>query len=1009
MKRIFLPQRLFPFFIFFVCHITLNAADLPPGFAEVLIAQNLNPVAMTIDHHGRIWLAEKDGRVLIIDENGQVQSDPFITLQVDDENERGLLGIALHPDMDQHPYVYLYYTVPFANHNRLSRFRANGDLALPGSEEILLELDQLSGKVHNGGAMLFDHQEKLLIATGEAAFSPNAQNLDNLLGKILRLNADGSIPTDNPFYQQLDGNNRAIYAYGLRNPFSMAFDPVEKKILVNDVGAGNYEEVNEIIAGKNYGWPLIEGPIDNQIPPDNYQDPLFAYNHDQGCAIVGAAFYRSKLSHFPANYQGNYFYADYCSGDIHMLNPETGQSLATFATHINRPLAILVDPHSGELYYLARAGLGGGSNQDNTSSRDGTLWKVFYQGNGRPFISVQPQPTLVSVGDSAVFTVRASGSIPLSFQWHQNGIIVPDAVKSTLILENVTLADDQSTYFCIVSNQFGADTSNSAMLSATVNQRPIPLITMPIHSNRFHAGDTIRFKGSATDPEQGVLSDTALSWQVDWHHANHTHPSLGPINGISDGYWVVPLVNETDPEVWYRIYLTATDNEGLSQTTYVEIFPEINQHFITGKSGIELNLDGQLLKLPITYESMIGLQRTLVAPAVFNGEDSIFLFKKWGDDNNDLRRIFYTPEKPDTLEVIYEGFALGDGEGLLGEYFVDPEFDLDGEPVLVRQDAQVDFKWGNNSPDNDLLPVDGFTVRWTGEVQAIFSESLSFITHSDDGVRLWVNDSLLIDQWGPQSATEHQGDIVLEANKRYQIRLEYLEIAGGAQISLFWESPRINREIIPSRQLYLPAAKSKLSGEIWLDENRNDFYDIEENPIENLTLVLYDRDTTFIAATTTQLDGNFTFSELKADDYFLQGLSLSTGLQLEPGTGFEADETTPFFRLIPGEEKRLFLSYYPIFSTSTTEMQSMGLGNIGLYPNPVREQLQINMYATINQKGKVQIIDALGRRITQQVIEIRVGENRPTINVTGLASGFYLLSLETPFGKQVRRFIKRGF
>ena len=130
-------------------------------------------------------------------------------------------------DSASNQFIYLYYTVPGSPaHNRVSRFTANGDVALAGSETIVMELENLSTATnHNGGALHFGPDGKLYIAVGENANSSNSQTLSNRLGKILRINADGSIPADNPFFSQTSGANQSIWALGLRNPFTFSFDP----------------------------------------------------------------------------------------------------------------------------------------------------------------------------------------------------------------------------------------------------------------------------------------------------------------------------------------------------------------------------------------------------------------------------------------------------------------------------------------------------------------------------------------------------------------------------------------------------------------------------------------------------------------------------------------------------------------------------------------------------------------------------------------------------------------
>jgi len=203
------------------------AASLPSGFAESLVTAGLaSPTAMALAPDGRIFVCEQGGRLRVI-KDGALLPAPFATLSVHFSGERGLLGVALDPDFSVNQYVYVYYTVPGSPaHNRVSRFTANGDVAVSGSEVVILELNNLSAATnHNGGALHFGIDDKLYIGVGENANSSNAQILSNLLGKMLRINPDGSIPTDNPFYSTASGMNRAIWALGLRNPFSFAVQP----------------------------------------------------------------------------------------------------------------------------------------------------------------------------------------------------------------------------------------------------------------------------------------------------------------------------------------------------------------------------------------------------------------------------------------------------------------------------------------------------------------------------------------------------------------------------------------------------------------------------------------------------------------------------------------------------------------------------------------------------------------------------------------------------------------
>jgi len=215
---------------------------------------------MEIAPDGRIFVCQQGGSLRVI-KNGVLLSTPFLTLNVDPNGERGLLGIAFDPNFANNNFLYVYYTVPSTpRHNRVSRFTANGDVVVPGSEQIILELDNLSSATnHNGGAIHFGTDGKLYIAVGENANSANSQSLGTTLGKFLRINADGSIPSDNPFVSQTSGINQAIWARGLRNPFNFAIDRSNGRIHLNDVGQDSWEEVNQGVAGSNYGWPQTEG------------------------------------------------------------------------------------------------------------------------------------------------------------------------------------------------------------------------------------------------------------------------------------------------------------------------------------------------------------------------------------------------------------------------------------------------------------------------------------------------------------------------------------------------------------------------------------------------------------------------------------------------------------------------------------------------------------------------------------------------------------------------------
>jgi glucose/arabinose dehydrogenase len=331
-----------------------KAATVPTGFTDAVVASGLNnPTAMALAPDGRIFVCQQGGALRVI-KNGVLLATPFLTVPVDATGERGLLGVAFDPNFVSNQLVYIYYTATTPTiHNRLSRFTASGDVALAGSETIIMELPNLSTATnHNGGAIHFGPDGLLYIAVGDNANGANAQSLATRLGKMLRITSTGAIPTNNPFFNTATGDNRAIWALGVRNPFTFSFQNGTGRMFINDVGQNVWEEINDGIAGSNYGWPTCEGFCNPPNP--SFRDPIFAYQNDAStCAITGGAFYNPTINQFPAQFVGNYFFADFCGGWIRRLDPANGNAVSDFATGVSLPVDLKVSP-DGFLYYLAR-------------------------------------------------------------------------------------------------------------------------------------------------------------------------------------------------------------------------------------------------------------------------------------------------------------------------------------------------------------------------------------------------------------------------------------------------------------------------------------------------------------------------------------------------------------------------------------------------------------------------------------------------------------------------------
>jgi len=370
-------------FAFVLClPFAVSGATVPAGFTETIVASGLaGPTAMALAPDGRIFVCQQSGAVRVI-RDGALVPAPFITLTVNSSGERGLLGIAFDPDSLVNHYVYLYYTATTPTlHNRISRFTAARDVAVEGSETILLDLNTLGATTHNGGAIHFGRDGRLYAAVGENAQSSNSQTLTNMLGKMLRINSDGTIPTDNPFFATAAGLNRSIWALGLRNPFTFAIHPDSGRIFINDVGQNQWEEIDEGTPGGNYGWPETEGMTSDP----RFISPIHSYANFNAteCAIAGGAFYAPAVHQFPG-YTESYFFSDLCGGWIRFLDENAEQH--DFASGITNPVDLFVG-HDGSLHYLARSGAVGRirSNAHLEGDVDGdaetTEADVFYLAN----------------------------------------------------------------------------------------------------------------------------------------------------------------------------------------------------------------------------------------------------------------------------------------------------------------------------------------------------------------------------------------------------------------------------------------------------------------------------------------------------------------------------------------------------------------------------------------------------------------------------------------------------
>ena len=325
MKNTFLTL-LFLLFSLIVIAQEVNIELFASGFSSPLNIQNAGD--------DRLFIVEQGGIIKILNPDGSINPIDFLDISslTNGGGERGLLGLAFHPDYNNNGYFYVYYT-DNSGDTQVSRFSVDGsdpNIADPGSELFIIDVAQPFSN-HNGGCLEFGPDGYLYIGLGDggSAGDPGnrAQNLLLLLGKLLRIDIDNpgggnnyGIPGDNPFVGDPDALDE-IWAYGLRNPWKFSFDSNTGDLWIGDVGQGSIEEINHELStegGLNYGWRCYEGnsPFNTAGCPDPSEltFPVAQYTHTSGnCSITGGKVYRGNIY---SDIQGLYFFADVCSGMI---------------------------------------------------------------------------------------------------------------------------------------------------------------------------------------------------------------------------------------------------------------------------------------------------------------------------------------------------------------------------------------------------------------------------------------------------------------------------------------------------------------------------------------------------------------------------------------------------------------------------------------------------------------------------------------------------------------------
>lgn len=633
--------------------------DIPPGFEASIIVDGLTrPSDMMFMPSGDLWVLEKgqgdtdrataeiyairDGEIIVT----------VLQVAVNPTGDGGALAMVLDPDFETNNYFYVWYIVPGGGDRstaRLSRFTFDPVLgtADPATERDVINVTADFSSRHFGSSLLFDDEGYLLVGTGDFDLEETGapQSSFNLISKILRIkpNHTGSTPytvSGNPF-ENVSTYLPEIYSMGVRNPYRMVQRQSDGLILIGDVGRSHWEEVNELIAGANYGWPEREGICDPgrwepcTPTPVQFTDPFYTYQHEWvfafgrplSGAITGMAFYEgNNFSPFVGT--GDLLYSDYPLGYIQVLDTET-RTARQFITGLSAPVDL---EFQGNVLYIL-------------DIIDGTVMAVQYTdtNNSAPTAELTVDSTEFYTSPVTVtFTANAADADgdPLTFRYDfGDGRTV---ITTQTVVTHTYLADQTVTARVTATDSNGTPSLPSSE-TLTIYSGEWPTITLDNVTQQltqtYHAGDSIIY--------EAVLSDTTglaaepYRWDVLLHHGAHIHPIETAVTGSANIITIPTENHDGDINVWYEWVLTLLTDDGQAVRVSREAFPELMSYAITSNlSNVGVIANGQLVTTTTFIDTIIGMENHLVGtfavqdgvayvPESFNSGGEVFFGREY--------------------------------------------------------------------------------------------------------------------------------------------------------------------------------------------------------------------------------------------------------------------------------------------------------------------------------------------------------------------------------------------
>jgi glucose/arabinose dehydrogenase len=748
-------------------------AALPPNFFDELVTAVGQPTALAFTPDGRMLITRQTGTLRVF-QNGALLPTPAITFpsaSICTNFERGLLGVAVDPLFETNRFVYLFYThrVDASScsgsttpRNRVSRFVLPATNVIdPASEVILVDNMPSPNGNHNAGDVQFGRDGFLYISVGDGGCdyasgcgssggaNDAARDQHTLIGKVLRITRDGGIPAGNPFQGagtarcNVTGGTTAgnrcqeTFAWGLRNPFRLAFDPnaAGTRFFINDVGQNQREEIDLGQAGADYGWNCREGSSTNNTTgpcnptPAGMVAPVYEYEHGEqipgttspsSCnAITGGAFVPNGL--WPG-YDGTYIFSDYtCGWMVRLSAAGPPYTAADFATDLGdeSAVALLFGPRGGSqaLYYT-------------TYADGGQIRRIYYDqtGNAPPTAVASGSPLSGSPPLNVTFSAAGSSDPnpgnTLTFFW-TFGDGTPEAQTTSLTIPHTYTA--LGTYTATLrarDNLFAFSAPVTLQVQVGTNTPPVPTITTPAAGALFRVGQVVTLVGSALD-QGSPLPASALSWQVLLHHDTHTHPYFGPATGNNLPFTTPgPEDLQAATNSFLEVRLTATDSGGLSTTLSRDFLPrKVNVTLATSPPGLTLNVNTTTAVTgPTTLVSWEGYGLAVAAPAQIGPGGVPYTFASWSDGGAASHTIT-TPAAAATFTAVFTPLTVNAGDASVTEGNAGTVTALVPVTLSASHTANVSVGWATadgtaSAAAGDYLPGAGTLTFAPGSTSA---------------------------------------------------------------------------------------------------------------------------------------------------------------------------------------------------------------------------------------------------------------------------------------------------